>query len=292
MPPVSKVMPLPTSTTWVRAPRGRQSSSTRRGAAGRAAADGEDAAEALGGQLAPARAPRTVRPGAAGGRRATCSANHCRVLHRATGCWSGRGPARSSAAVVRAAVDGVGVSRPGRPTSERRPRRSAGASLGARSAGTGTTPASSPSARPRTAAGGDVGRQRDRDVRLIARAARASAAPAARQPASSPSPTPTSSSRAGVRGRAAGAATLAGAAGQPARPAAARRPRRQVVGQRRRGRDQRGRGVGVRRRPSARRAGRGCRAGRARLARRMASTLDRTSRQIADADRPPSARRP
>ena len=146
MPPVSKVMPLPTSTTCRCARRpGCQVSSTRRGPRGRAAADGEDAAEALGGELLGLADRDASARAYAAAAATTWSANHCGDLHRRTACWSGRGRAGWSAAVTRAAVEGrpVGVRVGDR---EQHLGRAAGVVAGVpgRPAGTGTTRARVP----------------------------------------------------------------------------------------------------------------------------------------------------
>ena len=162
MPPVSKVMPLPTSTTWVRASAGLPVQLDQARAAGRAAADGEDAAEALGRQLARGSRTRRCRSGRPAAAAATCSANHC-GLFTEEGVLVRSRASRVISAVVRAVSSASPRTRPGR-----RP-----ADVDRRSApGVGRRPSvsrnrydasSSPSARPRTRRPGDVGRQRDGD---------------------------------------------------------------------------------------------------------------------------------
>ena len=82
-PPVSKVMPLPTSTTCgaLRAPLGGrvvEPDQPRRG--GRGLADAEDAAEALAWRAAARPRPSTLEPGLARRAATAWSASHCGVL--------------------------------------------------------------------------------------------------------------------------------------------------------------------------------------------------------------------
>ena len=181
MPPVSKVMPLPTSTTCGRAPAGRQASSTSRGPLAEppptARMPPKPSAASSAGLADPQPQVRTV--GRGGGH---LVGEPLRGLHRGRGCWSGPGRDR----VIRGRGPGRRRRRPrtaaGSATQQVDARRSAGPVAGLGRVGTGTRPASSPSARPRTAAGGHVGRQRDRDMRLSSRRR----GPGPRRPPASP----------------------------------------------------------------------------------------------------------
>ncbi len=180
MPPVSKVMPLPTSTTC-RCRAGRppgQLDQPRRG--GRAAADRQDAAEALGHEPARVRAPSRSDPGGSPPRPPPGLGEPGRVLGRGGGVGqvagqlggAGDGARLGQARGVRLGIVG-----------EQRDRRRTGRARGRR--GTGSRPARVPrpgrGPRSGTASAGSATWSCSSGP-----AARDTAAPAARQPLSSP----------------------------------------------------------------------------------------------------------